>query len=84
MTLGQSDLQLKDREGNIIRLPSSGREVDAERFHPLSVTCTWGCRILPGNIGKVFRKEVGACCIPPSNGTLSKATGRSRDCLKRW
>ncbi|MPC72579.1 hypothetical protein E2C01_066891 [Portunus trituberculatus] len=59
MTLGQSGLQLRDREGNIIRLPSSGRKVDNERFHSLAVTCTWGCRILPGITGKVLRKEVG-------------------------
>ncbi|MPC13313.1 hypothetical protein E2C01_006044 [Portunus trituberculatus] len=28
--------------------------------------------------------SVSACCIPPRNGTLSKATGRPRDCLKRY
>ncbi|MPC98081.1 hypothetical protein E2C01_093433 [Portunus trituberculatus] len=27
--------------------------------------------------------SVGARCIPPWNGTLSKATGRPMDCLKR-
>ncbi|MPC75158.1 hypothetical protein E2C01_069541 [Portunus trituberculatus] len=25
-----------------------------------------------------------ACCVPPRNGTLTKVTGRPRDCLKRY
>ncbi|MPD05286.1 hypothetical protein E2C01_101020 [Portunus trituberculatus] len=59
MTLRQSSPQLGGREGDIVRLPSSGRKVDLERFHSLALTCTWGCRILPGDTGKVLRKEVG-------------------------
>ncbi|MPC75316.1 hypothetical protein E2C01_069702 [Portunus trituberculatus] len=178
MTLGQSSPQLRGREWDIIGLPSRGRKIYAEKFHSLAMTCTRGCRILPGNTGKVLREEVGvlgsatvrpadnktgggggrrilpsnsadfvkdirkrgadingryisflrgslclfqnaagpsstapknfqalrvptmspettescpfffhsfsACCIPPMNGTLSKATGRPRDCLKRY
>ncbi|MPC94539.1 hypothetical protein E2C01_089712 [Portunus trituberculatus] len=59
MTLGQSSPQLGGREGDIIRLPSSGRKVDDKRFHSLVVACAWGCRILQGNTGKVLRKQVG-------------------------
>ncbi|MPC57453.1 hypothetical protein E2C01_051433 [Portunus trituberculatus] len=58
MTLGQSSPQLAGREGDIVRLPSNGRKIDAERFHSLTVTCTWGCRILLENTGKVLHKEV--------------------------
>ncbi|MPC62946.1 hypothetical protein E2C01_057037 [Portunus trituberculatus] len=47
------------REGEIIGLPSRGRKIYAERFHSLAVTCAQGCRILPGNTGKVLREEVG-------------------------
>ncbi|MPC70259.1 hypothetical protein E2C01_064500 [Portunus trituberculatus] len=59
MTLGQSGLQLRDREGDIKSLPSSGRKLEPERFHSLAVACAWGCRILPGDTGKVLRKQVG-------------------------
>ncbi|MPD02911.1 hypothetical protein E2C01_098520 [Portunus trituberculatus] len=58
MTLRQSSPQLRSREWDIIRLPSSGRKVDAQRFHSLAVACTWGCRILPGDTGNVLRKQV--------------------------
>ncbi|MPC94106.1 hypothetical protein E2C01_089258 [Portunus trituberculatus] len=50
MTLGQSNPQLGGREG---------RKIYAERFHSLAVTCAWSCRMPLGNIGKVFREEVG-------------------------
>ncbi|MPC77087.1 hypothetical protein E2C01_071532 [Portunus trituberculatus] len=70
MTLGQSRLQLGNRERDIIRLPSCRRKGDPERFHNLAVTCTWRCRIIPGNTGKVGFKEVSdslrICHCPPS------------------
>ncbi|MPC96653.1 hypothetical protein E2C01_091924 [Portunus trituberculatus] len=31
-----------------------------------------------------FFHSFSACCVPPRNGTFSKATGRPRDCLKRY
>ncbi|MPC64611.1 hypothetical protein E2C01_058729 [Portunus trituberculatus] len=77
MTLGQSSPQLGGREGDIIRLPSSGRKVYAERFHSLAVTCAWGCRILPGNTGKVLRKQVGDSLgiCPADNKTGGEGAG---------
>ncbi|MPC95993.1 hypothetical protein E2C01_091226 [Portunus trituberculatus] len=59
MTLGQSSPQLRGREGDIIRLPSSGRKIYANRFHSLAVTCAQGCRMPPGNTSKVLRDELG-------------------------
>ncbi|MPC82922.1 hypothetical protein E2C01_077611 [Portunus trituberculatus] len=55
MTLTQSSPQLGSKERDI----SSGRKIYAERFHSLAVTCIRGCRMPPGNTGKVLREEVG-------------------------
>ncbi|MPD05830.1 hypothetical protein E2C01_101599 [Portunus trituberculatus] len=80
MTLGQSSPQLGDREGDIIRLPSCGRKVYAERFYSLAVTCARGCKMPPGNTGKVHCEEVSdsprVCHRSPNN--QQNWWGRSR------
>ena len=70
VALGQSSPLLGSRERDIIRLPSSGKEINAKRFHSLAVTCARGCRMSLGNTGKVLSEEAGdslrVCHRPPS------------------
>ncbi|MPC54810.1 hypothetical protein E2C01_048736 [Portunus trituberculatus] len=73
LTLGQSGLQLRDREGDIIRISSSGRKLTLTplKFTPRN-SILWRWRA-PGDAGS-FREMLARCSANRSATVLGYAT----------
>ncbi|MPC48810.1 hypothetical protein E2C01_042593 [Portunus trituberculatus] len=85
MTLGQSSPQLGGREGDNIRLPSSGRKVEAKRFHSLAVTCIWAAGSFQETLAKCSAKRLatvlGSATVRPAD---NKTGGKAQDTFQQF